>query len=65
MKTYKAIVEFYDSQDGNTLYKVGDTYPREGAEVSAERIASLSSCDNLCRIPLISDKNRGLKDDEK
>ena len=64
MKTYKTIVEFYDAQDDNTLYKVGDPYPREGAEISAERIASLSSSDNASRIPLIEEVKRGLKDDK-
>lgn len=44
---YKAIERFTDMQDNNYAYNTGDTFPREGLEVSEERIAELSSSDNL------------------
>lgn len=55
MKTYTVIREFYDTQDDNRLYKVGDTYPAYGVETSDERIKSLASNDNVARVPLIED----------
>lgn len=50
---YKVIKFFTDLQDGNHPYEVGDTFPRKGAEVSEDRLAELSSCDNLQGKPLI------------
>lgn len=50
---YRVKVFFTDLQDNNHPYTVGDTYPREGMEVSAERLAELSGCDNLRKMPLI------------
>lgn len=58
---YKVIKYFVDLQDvkktksGNiyTEYNVGDTYPREGLEPSAERIAELAGSDNKQHTPLI------------
>lgn len=50
---YRVIVFFTDLQDNNQPYTVGDTFPREGLEVTAERLAELSGCDNLRKIPLI------------
>ena len=66
MKTYTVIKEFYDAQDDNRLYKPGDVYPREGAEVSAERIKELSTSDNACKTPLIEEvKSRRSYEDER
>ena len=50
---YKVIKAFTDLQDNRYGYKVGDVYPREGYEPSAERIAELSGSNNLQRKPLI------------
>ena len=50
---YRVIVFFTDLQDNNQPYTVGDTFPREGLEVSADRLAELSGCDNLRKMPLI------------
>lgn len=50
---YRVIVFFTDLQDNNHPYNAGDTFPREGLEVSAERLAELSGCDNLRNMPLI------------
>ena len=66
MKTYIAIKEFYDAQDGNQLYKPGDTYPRDGAEVSADRIKELSTSENAAKTPLIEEvKSRRTYEDER
>lgn len=43
---HKAIEYFTDLQDNEYEYKVGDTYPREGYEPSAERIKELASDKN-------------------
>ena len=50
---YKVIEKFIDLQDDNYLYQIGDTFPREGLEVSEERLAELSSEANKRGIPLI------------
>jgi hypothetical protein len=50
---YKAIRFFTDLQDNNHAYHVGETFPREGLEVSPERFVELSSDKNKRGIPLI------------
>lgn len=50
---YKALVRFTDLQDKNHIYHVGDTFPREGFEVSEERLKELSSPENKRGIPVI------------
>lgn len=50
---YKVINFFTDLQDGNHAYNVGDVFPREGVEVSKERLAELSSSNNQQGKPLI------------
>ena len=52
---YKVIKYFTDLQDNNYAYYVGDTFPRNGVEVCAERIAELSSDKNLQAVPLIEE----------
>lgn len=50
---YAVIRPFADLNDRSDvfpngyLYKVGDTYPREGVEVDSARLNSLASTDNL------------------
>ncbi|GAB5756699.1 hypothetical protein JMUB7519_28020 [Staphylococcus aureus] len=39
---YKVIERFEDAQDNGHEYQVGDTYPRDGLEVSEERFTELS-----------------------
>ena len=51
--SYKVLASFSDSQDGNHLYSVGDTFPRDGAKVSPERIAQLASVNNAHKMPFI------------
>ena len=50
---YKVIKKFRDMQDGFHAYFVGDTFPRNGVEVDAERIAELASDKNRLGVPLI------------
>ena len=52
---YKVIKSFTDLQDNNYAYYVGDTFPRNGVEVGAERVAELSSDKNLQGVPLIEE----------
>lgn len=49
----RVIKKFTDLQDGNHVYNVGDTYPREGYTPSEERIAELASDKNNQGVPLI------------
>ena len=52
---YRVIKAFRDLQDNNRLYSVGDTFPHNGVEAGAERIAELSSDKNLQGVPLIEE----------
>ena len=67
---YKVIKYFTALQDNNYAYSVGDTFPHNGAEVGAERIAELSSDKNLQGVPLIEEvvekpkRTRKKKDEE-
>ncbi len=67
---YKVIESFTDLQDNNYVYYVGDTFPRNGVEVGAERIAELASDKNRRGAPLIEEvaekpkRTRKKKDEE-
>ena len=67
---YKVIKKFRDMQDGLYAYSVGDTFPHNGVEVDAERIAELASDKNRRHIPLIEEiaekpkRTRKKKDEE-
>ncbi len=50
---YKAIERFIDLQDNNYAYNTGDKFPREGLDVSEERMNELASSDNLRGRPVI------------
>ena len=52
---YKVIKSFTDLQDNNYAYYVGDTFPHNGVEVDAERIAELASAKNRLGVPLIEE----------
>ena len=52
---YRVIKTFTDLQDNNHVYSVGDTFPHNGVEVDAERIAELASDKNRRHIPLIEE----------
>lgn len=50
---YRVIRYFTDLQDNDHPYNVGDVFPRQGVEVSTERIAELASFANRQKTPLI------------
>lgn len=50
---YKVIEAFADLQDGNHVYRHGDTYPRAGYNPTSERINELSCSSNMLNRPLI------------
>ncbi|MDW4434505.1 Rho termination factor N-terminal domain-containing protein [Staphylococcus saprophyticus] len=51
--TNKVIKYFTDLQDNNHEYNEGDVFPREGKEVSEERLDELSTKNNRQGVPLI------------
>ena len=53
---YKVIHFFTDLQDNSHPYNVGETFPREGVSVTAERLEELSGKHNLQGKPLIPRK---------
>ena len=67
---YRVIHKFYDLKDNNHAYSVWDTFPHNGVEVGAERVAELSSDKNLQGVPLIEEivekpkRTRKKKDEE-
>ena len=50
---YKVVKSFTDLQDDRHVYSAGDTFPREGVDVSEDRLKELSGTDNKLGIPLI------------
>lgn len=62
---YRVIEYFTDLQDFNHPYKVGDTFPRLGLDVSKERIAELSTNKNRRKKPLIEKVEDFVVDGEK
>lgn len=50
---YKTFIYFEDLQDENHAYNPGDEFPREGLEVSEERLEELSTDKNRRKKPLI------------
>ena len=66
---YKTVKSFRDLKT-NLVYAVGDTFPHNGVEVDAERIAELASDKNRLGVPLIEEiaekpKRTRKKKDEK
>lgn len=51
---YRVIKAFTDLQ-ANHAYSVGNTFPHNGVEVDAERIAELASDKNRLGVPLIEE----------
>ena len=56
---YKVIKYFTDLQDKEHPYHPGDTFPRDGIQVSAERLKELSGKDNKQGTPLIEEVKEG------
>lgn len=52
---YKAITSFIDLQDNSYKYHAGDAFPREGMEVSEERIEELLTDKNRRHKPMIEE----------
>jgi len=52
---YTVIHEFLDLQDNSYHYKVGDMYPRSGAETTLERATELMGTTNKIGKPLITE----------
>ena len=50
---YKVIKHFIDLHDNDHSYNEGDIFPREGVDVSKERIEELAGSNNKQRTPLI------------
>lgn len=61
---YKAIVSFTDLQDDFYRYNAGDTYPREGATVSENRIRELLGSGNKQKKPVIEEVGKAAEVDE-
>lgn len=53
MAKYEVIKFFTDLQDDSHPYNVGDIFPRQGKEVTEDRIAELSGSNNRQHTPLI------------
>ena len=52
---YKVVKHFLDLQDDSHEYNVGDTFPRDGKEVSLARISELSTEQNRRKTVLIEE----------
>ena len=50
---YRVVKFFTDLQDGDHPYHVGEAFPRDGVEVTEERIKELSGKENRQGVPLI------------
>ena len=50
---YKVIKHFIDLHDNDHSYNEGDIFPREGVDVSEERIEELAGSNNKQHTPLI------------
>ena len=50
---YKVIKQFIDLHDNDHSYNEGDIFPREGVDVSKERIEELAGSNNKQHTPLI------------
>ena len=62
---YRVIKAFTDLKDNNHAYSVGDTFPHNGVEVDAERIAELASDKNRRGVPLIEEIKSNLSKTKK
>lgn len=67
---YRVVHKFYDLKDNNHAYSVGDTFPHNGVDVDAGRIAELASDKNRMGVQLIEEivekpkRTRKKKDEE-
>ena len=67
---HRALHKSYDLNANNDASPVGDTFPHNGVEIDAERIAELASDKNRLGVPLIEEveekqkRTRKKKDEE-
>lgn len=61
---YVVVTDFTDKNDKH-IYRVGDEFPHSGADVSAERVAELTSKDNMRGEVLIKAVQEGKIQPEK
>lgn len=61
---YRVIKYFTDLQDNDFAYNEGDIFPREGKQVTPDRIKELSGTQNKRGIPLIEEV-RGAEEPEE
>ena len=52
---YRVITTFTDLQDNGYRYHTGDTFPRDGVEISTERVEELLTDKNRRRKPMIEE----------
>lgn len=50
---YKVVKSFFDLQDENHSYCVGDVFPRFGFDVSDKRLIELAGKENKLGVPVI------------
>lgn len=53
MAGYRVIHTFVDLSDSHYIYRTGDSFPRDGGNASADRIAELTSVNNKIGKPVI------------
>lgn len=63
---FRVVHEFLDLQDDKYYYHKGDKFPRDGMNVTDERITELSTSANKIGVPLIKEiKRRKSKQKER
>lgn len=62
---YKVVARFLDLEDNKREYKIGETFPCEGVEVSERRLAILSTDQNAAKKVLIEKVEDGQSDGEE
>lgn len=62
---YKVTSDFADARDNNHIYHAGDTFPRDGVEVSPERLAELAGRGNQTGRPVITAVKKARKPKSK
>lgn len=55
---YKVVNAFFDLEDNNRPYKVGETYPRKGFSPDKKRLQALASEKNRLGMPLIKEEKK-------
>jgi len=56
MMAYKVINKFIDSEDNNTLYKVGDEFPKGDHKPTKKRIDELSKVHPKYKLAFLEEK---------